>query len=63
MRKPEKPGTEAARTREGGGLGNIDEATGHPGKGTPGATVRQDENPARPKNPPAGKPEDGNSKP
>ena len=26
MRKPEKPGTEAARTREGGGLGNIDEA-------------------------------------
>lgn len=63
MRKPEKPGTEAARTREGGGLGNIDEATGHPGKGTPGATVRQEENPAPSKPPPAGKPEDGNSKP
>ncbi len=63
MRKPEKPGTEAARTREGGGLGNIDEATGHPGKGTPGATVRQEDNPAPSKSPPAGKPEDGNSKP
>lgn len=65
MRKPEKPGTEAARTREGGGLGNIDEATGHPGKGTPGATVRQEDNPSSTpsKNPPAGKPKDGNPKP
>ncbi|KAB7783516.1 hypothetical protein [Methylorubrum populi] len=51
MRKPEKPGAEAGRTREGGALGNIDEQTGHPGKGTPGATVRPEENPDPSKDP------------
>lgn len=47
MRKPEKPGSEASKTREGGALGNIDEERGHPGKGTPGATMKPDENPGR----------------
>jgi hypothetical protein len=47
VRKPEKPGSDASKTREGGALGNIDEQEGHPGKGTPGATVKPDENPAR----------------
>lgn len=51
MRKPEKPGAEAGRTHEGGALGNIDEQTGHPGKGTPGATVRSQDNPDPSKDP------------
>lgn len=58
MRKPEKPGTEAARTRQGGGLGNIDEETGGPGKGTPGATIRKADNPASSKRVASGKPND-----
>ncbi|WP_096486441.1 hypothetical protein [Methylorubrum populi] len=58
MRKPEKPGTEAGKTQEGGALGNIDEQTGHPGKGTPGATVKPDDNPDPSKDPKPEMPED-----
>lgn len=49
MRKPEKTGSEASKTQAGGALGNIDEQTGHPGKGTPGATMKPQENPDRSK--------------
>lgn len=52
MRKPEKPGSEAGRTREGGALGNIDDLTGHPGKGTSGPSTKPSESP----DPTAGKP-------
>jgi hypothetical protein len=45
MRKPSKPGTEASKTREGGALGNIDELTGHPGKGTSGPSIKPSESP------------------
>lgn len=45
MRKPEKPGTDAGKAQGGGALGNIDEQTGHPGKGTPGATIKSEDNP------------------
>lgn len=45
MKKPTKPGTEASKSKEGGGLGNIDELTGDPGKGTSGATMDPSENP------------------
>ncbi len=47
MRKPEKPGTQDSKTQEGGALGNIDEQTGHPGKGTSGATMRPRTTPTR----------------
>lgn len=45
MRKPVKPGSEASKTREGGALGNIDDLTGHPGKGTSGASTKASESP------------------
>ena len=52
MRKPVKPGSDASKTREGGALGDIDDLTGHPGKGTSGASTKTSENP----DPAAGKP-------
>ncbi|GAB6845462.1 hypothetical protein HNR00_002668 [Methylorubrum rhodinum] len=51
MRKPEKPGTQDSKTQEGGALGNIDEQTGDPGKGTSGATMRPEDNPDPSKDP------------
>ena len=47
MKKPVKPGEKdvpnAGSTKEGGALGNIDELTGHPGKGTSGRTMKEGE--------------------
>lgn len=47
MRKPTKPGHKdvpnAGSTKEGGALGNIDELTGHPGKGSEKA-LKESEN-------------------
>ncbi|WP_082494378.1 hypothetical protein [Methylobacterium sp. Leaf108] len=47
MRKPEKSEDKevpnAGSTKEGGALGNIDELTGHPGKGTSGPSGRPSE--------------------
>lgn len=47
MRKPSKPGDKdvanAGSMKEGGALGNIDELTGHPGKGL-GKSVTESEN-------------------
>jgi hypothetical protein len=58
VRKPEKPGTQESKTQAGGALGNIDEQTGHPGKGTPGATIRPEENPDPSKDPKPERPGD-----
>ncbi|HEX8416136.1 MAG TPA: hypothetical protein VF641_00890 [Methylobacterium sp.] len=45
MKEPVKSGSKESKTREGGALGNIDELTGDPGKGTSGATLKQSDNP------------------
>ncbi|MGU3537718.1 hypothetical protein [Methylobacterium sp. A54F] len=45
MKKPTKSKPEAGTTHAGGALGNIDELTGHPGKGTPGPTMKPEHNP------------------
>ncbi|WP_186383748.1 hypothetical protein [Methylobacterium dankookense] len=58
MRKPEKPGSDASKSREGGSLGNIDEQEGHPGKGSPGATTKPEHNPERPQDEKPEKPKD-----
>ena len=48
MREPIKPGDKdvpnAGSTKEGGALGNIDELTGHPGKGSSGPGLKESEN-------------------
>jgi len=63
MREPIKPGDKdvpnAGSTKEGGALGNIDELTGHPGKGTSGATLKESENPDPSKGVQPGKPGEG----
>lgn len=43
MKAPIKPGSEASKKQEGGSLGNIDELTGDPGKGTGGPSLRPEE--------------------
>ncbi len=63
MREPIKPGDKdvpnAGSTKEGGALGNIDELTGHPGKGSSGATLKKSENPDPSKGVQPGKPGEG----
>jgi hypothetical protein len=53
MKAPIKPGTEASKTREGGALGNIDEAAGHPDKGSTGPALNPEHSgsDAKPKEP------------
>lgn len=62
MKKPVKPGEKevpnAGSTKEGGALGNIDELTGHPGKGTSGPTMRPSEDGDPSKGVQPGKPRD-----
>ena len=62
MREPIKPGHKevpnAGSTKEGGALGNIDELTGHPGKGL-GRSLKESENGDPAKGVQPGKPKGG----